>query len=556
MSDATDQKIDAPQPEAATEESQAVEASIPAEAATESAVAPAPEAEPSAEPVAEAPTPEAIPAAEAPAPAAPSMEEELDESAITPLDLENMEIGDDFYDGTDEMRAGFMPGEKVEATIVNITRETVFIDIHSKSEGMIDRLEFEKDGELKVAIGDTITAYFADYDSGSFNFTVRMQGHDVVDDDLVNAAQNQIPIEGKIEAERKGGFAVKVGRHNAFCPYSQIDLYGTQPADAYIGQTFTFQILEYSSDNFVVSRRKLLEAKREEMRAETRGKLEEGSVVEGTVRKVLDFGAFVDLGGLDGLIPANELSWDRSQSPDEVVSVGDRLKVKIERIDRAKDRISLSLKKVGGDPWETVTDRYHPTQLVHGKVSRLLDFGAFVALEPGIDGLVHISKLGAGKRLRHADEVLEEGQALDVYIESIDTERRRISLALENVQIGREMEVDEGETLTVGEEITGVVDSIKQFGIFIKVTPKQTGLLHVSELSFDGMVNKGRDMYKRFPPGSEIKVIVQNIQGNRISLSLPSKADEESQEFRQHLTKESGSAGLGSLDDLFSGLNL
>lgn len=456
-----------------------------------------------------------------------------------------------------DIRTGFDPGERVKATISAITRNTVFIDVGAKSEGIIERTELEQDGELTVSEGEEIEAYFTAYEDGAYLFTVRMQGgSDTRNEELLNAAQAEIPIEGKVVSERKGGFEIKVGNASGFCPFSQIDLFSAQDPEVYIGRSFTFLIIEYSDDNFVLSRRKFLEQERQEARKGLKEELAVGQLIEGTVRNVREFGAFVDIGGTEGLVPASELSWDRSLDPSEVVKPGDKLTVQVQSIDWEKDRIGLSLKKVGGDPWDTVQENYHVTKRYAGKVSKLMPFGAFVALEPGVEGLVHISKLGAGKRLNHAREVLEEGQELEVYIDNIDIDRQRISLVLENPQVGREMEVgEEGLKLTVGAEMQGRVEDIKHYGIFVKLSPTQTGLLHVSEIQFQGMVDRGRDMYKRFPPGSEITVTIKQISGDRISLGLPGN-DDDSAEYRKDLAKDDKQEGLGDLGSLFDGLDL
>ncbi len=454
-----------------------------------------------------------------------------------------------------EMRSGFTPGEKVKGKVSAISSSAVFIDVNAKSEGIIDRLELETDGQLQVTEGDIIEAYFSDYDEGEFIFTVKVSASEANDEVLSGAFQSQIPIEGKVIAERKGGFEVKVGAQSGFCPFSQIDLYGARDASAYIGHTFTFRIMEYDGRNLVVSRRQLLEEDREKEKVELRKGLNEGDLVTGSITKVLDFGAFVDIGGVEGLIPASELSWDRSIKPSDIVSAGQKVEVTVVRIDWEKERFTLSLKKAIGDPWDTVAEKFSETKRYSGVVTKLMEFGAFVQLEPGIEGLVHISRLGAGKRLNHASEVLEEGQELEVYIDSIDMERRRISLVLENVQVGREMKVEGGETVTVGQEVTGRVEDIKPFGVFVKLSPTQTGLLHVSEIQFQGMVDKGRDMYKRFPPGSEITVIVEKVEGKRISLSLP-KSQDDVAEFRKDLAGGRDQEGLGNMGSILDGLNL
>jgi small subunit ribosomal protein S1 len=305
----------------------------------------------------------------------------------------------------------------------------------------------------------------------------------------------------------------------------------------------------------VLSRRDLLEAERDVAQEKLKGQLEVEAVVTGRVSRLVDFGVFVDLGGMDGLIPMRELAWKRVESASDVVSEGDKVEVKILSVDWDRGRISLSLRQAAGDPWEGVGERYHVTKRYHGTVARLMDFGAFVELEPGVEGLVHISRLGDGKRLSHADEVLSEGEELDVYVEGLDTERRRISLRLDNPQLGRTMDV-EGDQITVGGEMVGPVEDIRHFGVFVRLTPSHTGLLHVSEIDLPEVGNRVRMMQRQFQPNAEVTVLVKSVHQNKISLALPGKANEDDEEDFSHLMGGSEGNGLGSLGSVFSGLDL
>ncbi len=450
----------------------------------------------------------------------------------------------------------FTSGQKVSGTVLSITRDFVFVDINAISDGIIERRELEKDGKLRVKAGDTITAFFLGIDdTGEYNLTVQLKSRDTADDTLLEAQRSGIPVEGRVEAERKGGYEVKIGNRSGFCPYSQIDMFPSNDKTLYIGQRFSFLITECDDFNMVVSRRRLLEAEHEKTLKSLQENLKVGDVIEGTVKRIMDFGIFVDIGGMEGLVPMAEISWSRAKKAEEIVTIGEKVAVKVYEIDWPRNRIGLSLRQMGGDPWRHAEANYHPTKRYRGTVTKTLDFGAFIELEPGIEGLIHISKLGAGKRLQHAREVLHEGQEIEVYVDTIDMERRRISLTLENPQQGRTMEV-EGEKVTVGETIIGTVEEIRPFGVFIKLNTNQTGLLHVSEIPFTGSVNKMKDMHKRYPLQGTVTVIVKAVHQDRISLTLPESSGENDSEFRQFLVNSDSQQSLGSLAGALSSLKL
>ncbi len=450
-------------------------------------------------------------------------------------------------------RTSFEPGERISGVITGVTSKFVYVDVNAKSEGIIARQELET-AAVSIGEGETIEAFYAGMgDGGEINLTVSLNTRNVQDDTLRDAWTAGIPVEGKVAAERKGGFGVKLGSRDAFCPYSQIDTFVSPDKTVYVGQRLTFLITEYDDFNIVVSRRQHLAAETEKQLDHLKESLKEGDIVEGTVRKIMDFGVFVDIGGVEGLIPMGELAWSHVKHAGEIVSVGEHISVMVQKLQWDAKRITFSLRKIGGDPWGRVGDNYHETKQYHGRVTKLMDFGAFVELEPGVEGLIHISKLGAGKRLDHSSQVLEEGQALNVYIESIDRERRRIGLVLENPQQGRTMDV-EGEKLTVGESMMGTVDDIKNFGVFVRLTPSHSGLLHISEIQFDGQVNRMKAMYKQFPPGSEVNVIIKSIKANRVSLTLPDNRSED--EDYQQFMEETETKNFGSLESAFGGLEL
>jgi small subunit ribosomal protein S1 len=326
------------------------------------------------------------------------------------------------------------PGQKVTARVLKVSAEWLFIDTGHKGEGVVDLKEFtDPDGAISVKEGDTITAYFLSSSRGEMRFTTRVGGGSSGTAQLEEAWQAGVPVEGVVEKEIKGGYEVKLaGSARAFCPFSQMSLRRVENPESFIGTHFSFRITDYGERgrNIVVSRRVLLEEEQKRLREEAQAALSEGMTVSGTVTSLRDFGAFVDIGGIEGLLPISEIGWSRVKDVRDVLSVGQQVQVMVKSIDREKERISLSLKDTLADPWEKVGEMYPEGSFHTGVVARLTAFGAFVTLSDGVDGLIHISKLGAGKRISHPREALAEGQTIEVKVESFDRENRRLSLAL------------------------------------------------------------------------------------------------------------------------------
>ena len=336
------------------------------------------------------------------------------------------------------------PGQKLTARVLKVSAEWIFIDTGQKGEGVVDRKEFlDLDGNVTVKEGDNITAYFMSSSHGEMRFTTRLGSGAAGSTQLEDAWRSGVPVEGLVEKEIKGGFEIKLGgTARAFCPFSQIALRRMDNAESLIGTRLAFRVTDYAENgrNIVVSRRSLLEEEQRRLKDEAQAGIEEGMTVAGTVTSLQDFGAFVDIGGLEGLIPISEIGWSRVKDVRDVLSVGQQVQVVVKAIDREKDRISLSLKDTLSDPWDQVAQQYPEGSFHTGSVSRLAPFGAFVTLASGVDGLLHISKLGAGKRINHPREVLKEGENVEVKIESFDRASRRLSLALAGVARAAEEE--------------------------------------------------------------------------------------------------------------------
>lgn len=324
------------------------------------------------------------------------------------------------------------PGQKIKATIVSQNDETTFLDVGGKSEGVLNSSEIQdKEGNFTKTIGDSLDVYFLQAKASEQIFTTTI-GSGSSNAHLEEAFRSGIPVEGFVKTEIKGGFDITLGGNvRAFCPYSQMGLRRVEDAaKEYLDSHMKFQITRFEENgrNIVVSARAILEALREEARELLKETLEEGQTIDGEISSIRDFGAFVDIGGVDGLIPISEIGWSRVEKVEEYFTVGQKIQAVVKKLDWDNDRISLSYKETQADPWNEATTLFPEGTTQQGTVARLAQFGAFVTLAPGIDGLVHISKLGGGRRINHPREILEEGQNIDVKVESIDLQEKRISL--------------------------------------------------------------------------------------------------------------------------------
>nr|WP_320116312.1 30S ribosomal protein S1 [uncultured Desulfuromonas sp.] len=330
-------------------------------------------------------------------------------------------------------------GQKTQATILQIGKDWIFLDVGQKGEGVLDVRELQNDdGELSVEVGDTIEAFFMSRKGGELRFTTKIGGGRSGHEQLEEAWRSGIPVDGRVEKEIKGGYEIMLpGNVRSFCPYSQIGLRRQDNPEELIGQSFQVKISQFSEQgrNIVVSRRVLLEEQRQAQAENLRQTLKEGMRVTAEVTSIRDFGAFVDIGGIEGLLPISEVAYSRVENLDEVLHVGQSLELVVKSLDWKNNKFSFSLRDTLADPWQKVADNFPVGSEHTGKVSRLAQFGAFVTLEEGIDGLIHISKLGEGRRINHPREVLKEGQELAVTIEKIDEEQKRISLVPAGVAV-------------------------------------------------------------------------------------------------------------------------
>jgi small subunit ribosomal protein S1 len=411
------------------------------------------------------------------------------------------------------------PGEVVRGRVVHVARDFVTVDIGFKSEGQIPIQEFsDRSGGVDVHAGDEIDVYFDGTDSehGGVLLSRAKAEQFKVWRDIEEAFQRDGAVEGTITGKVKGGLKVDVGVP-AFLPGSHADLRPVRNLDRFIGQRARFAVLKFNRarGNVVVSRRAVLEREREALKEETLKVLEEGIILEGIVKNITEYGAFVDLGGLDGLLHVTDMSWGRVLRPSDVVQVGDRVKVVVLKYDPERGRVSLGMKQIMPDPWASVAERYPVGVRVRGKVVSLADYGAFIELEPGIEGLVHVSEMSWTKRVSHPSKVVEAGQEVEVVVLDVDPTNRRVSLGLkqavpnpwEMVRINH----------PVGSHVTGPVKHITDFGLFVGVDEGIDGLVHISDLHWTRKIKHPSELYKK---GDVVEAVVLDIDTNNERIAL------------------------------------
>ncbi len=451
---------------------------------------------------------------------------------------------DQKFDGGEARR-----GELTTGTVTAITGDFMVVDLGGKSEGILSLSEWEGEAETPPAVGEEVEAYVLSTGSDGIVMSRRLAKGIRDRELLAEAAQSKIPVQGRVVGRNKGGFDVEVAGLRAFCPISQIELHFCDDPDVHLEQKYNFVITKYDDSgrrpDLVLSRRTLLEAEARVQAAELRQTLAEGDIVEGTVRSIREFGAFVDLGGLDGLLHVSELSYDRVEDPKEFLKEGEKIHVQVVSIEKGGDRIGLSLKSLETDPWEEVMLNFPAGSRCQGKVVRLEPFGAFVQLAPGVDGLVHISNLNATERVSHPRNLLQLEQELTVEVLNVDPEQRRIGLA--RVPADGEF----GAIPVEGAIVEGKVDKVAPFGVFVFLGPGRKGLIPNSEMGTD----KGADHRRDFSAGTTIKVKVLEVtdNGRRIRLSRQAVlSDQERALFDGYLQKDDDntSAGFGTFADL------
>ena len=451
----------------------------------------------------------------------------------------------------------FETGQTLEGRIVAIGREVAFVDVGGKGEASIEIAELkDADGDLEVAVGDRIQATVVST-VGGLTLSRKLLRGAATERQLEDAFRSGLPVEGKVERAVKGGYEVRIARQRAFCPFSQIDILRTDPS-AHEGRSYEFRIIEYKEGgkNLVVSRRALLEEAQRAGAAAIRRSIVVGAVMAGRVTAVREFGAFVDLGGgVQGLLHVSEMGWSRVSDTADLLKAGEEITVKVLRVDEEKQKISLGLKQLTADPWSSVATAYEIGQVRTGRVTRVAEFGAFVELEPGVEGLAHASTFAPTGRADRWSASVAPGTTAAFEILSIDLEKKRIGVVMVPEAAARA-----GGTLrppseiVAGARLTGKVERHEKFGVFVFLAPGRTGLVPMSET---GVAREG-DVSKAFPVGADIEVAVLEVDpaGRRIRLSVKAVLDaHEADEVRAYAEREGAAPadGFGSLADKLRG---
>ena len=411
-------------------------------------------------------------------------------------------------------------GDITTGKVVQINADTVMVDVGWKTEGFIPARELrDAQGNINISVGDDIEVFVDKRDSeGNLILSSDKAAKLKIWDEIKNVCENNIPIKGKVIEKVKGGLSVDIGVI-AFLPGSQIDTRPVKDLDKFVGQTLDFHILKYDRkrNNVVLSRRSIVATERESEKKDTLSNIKEGSIVEGIIKNITDYGIFIDLGGIDGLLHVTDISWGRIAKPAETFHKSEKIKVKVLSFDSEKERVSLGLKQLTENPWEHITEKYPVGALVNGKVVNLTDYGVFVELEPGVEGLVHISEMYWTREIKHPSKVLNVGETINVVVLEVNPEAKRVSLSLKQTSPNPWEKLR--EKYQVGTIVKGTVRNITNFGVFIGIEEGIDGLVHVSDISWKHRVTHPSEYFKK---GQEVEAVVLNvdIENEKFSLGI------------------------------------
>ncbi len=412
-------------------------------------------------------------------------------------------------------------GEIVKGTVVQVTKDYAVVDIGYKSEGQVPISEFiNAKGEVAIKAGDPVEVLLEsrENDTGMVVLSKEKADKMRIWDDISAACERDELIEGTIVGRVKGGLSVDIGV-KAFLPGSQVDIRPVRNLDKFIGERHKFKVIKFNKKrgNIVLSRRVLLEKEREEMKKETLKRLKEGTVLTGVVKNLTDYGAFIDLGGIDGLLHITDMSWGRINHPSEALNVGDEVRVVVLKFDPASERVSLGTKQIQEDPWHRADEKYPPGTKVHGKVVSLTDYGAFIEIEQGVEGLVHTSEMSWTKRFKHPSKMLNPGDMVDAVVLDIDPKAKRIALGMKQIEANPWTLLE--DKYPIGSVIKGQIRNVTDFGVFVGVEEGIDGLVHVSDISWTERIKHPGEKYKK---GDEVEAVVLNIdvENERFSLGI------------------------------------
>lgn len=418
----------------------------------------------------------------------------------------------------DETFKNIEEGTITEGRVIDIQRDRIVVDIGYKSEGMIPVDQFSQEELETLAVNDPVQVYIEQCEDSDGNLMLSKEKADKMKvwEDLEVAHNEETQVQGKVISRIKGGMIVDIGV-KAFLPGSQIDLTPVRDLDGLVGKTFNFKIIKinHRRGNVVVSRRALLEETRDKRRQTTLSTLSEGQLIEGTVKNITDYGAFLDLGGIDGLLHITDISWGRVGHPSDMFSIGDRVEVLVLKYDRETGRISLGVKQKSADPWTKVEEKYPGRSRVKGKVVSLTDYGAFVELEPGVEGLVHVSEMSWTHEVRHPSKVVSVGDEIEAQVLHVDQHSRKISLGMKQTA-PNPWDIIE-EKYPEGTQIEGKVKSVTDFGAFVGLDEGVDGLIHISDMSWIKHIKHPSELFKK---GQSVNAVILKIDKDKERLSL------------------------------------
>ncbi|MFG6070361.1 30S ribosomal protein S1, partial [Stenotrophomonas indicatrix] len=456
----------------------------------------------------------------------------------------------ELFEASQANLAKLKPGAIVSGTVVEVRGDVVVINAGLKSEGIVPIEQFRNDaGEIDVAEGDIVKVALDSIENG-FGETVLSREkakRAMVWDELEEALEKNETITGRISGKVKGGFTVDIKDVRAFLPGSLVDVRPVRDPAYLEGKELEFKLikLDRKRNNVVVSRRAVVESEHSEEREQLMDKLQEGAILKGVVKNLTDYGAFVDLGGIDGLLHITDMAWKRVRHPSEVVNVGDELDVRVLKFDRERNRVSLGLKQLGEDPWDNIARRYPANSRVFGKVSNVTDYGAFVEIEPGVEGLVHVSEMDWTNKNVNPSKVVQVGDEVEVMVLDVDEERRRISLGMKQVA------ANPWETFAAthkkGDKVSGQIKSITDFGIFIGLDGGIDGLVHLSDISW---ATTGEDIVRNFKKGDNLDAVVLAVDPERERISLGVKQLEQDPFGQYMATNPKGSKVEGVVKEV------
>jgi small subunit ribosomal protein S1 len=420
---------------------------------------------------------------------------------------------------TSDKAKNFMEGEVFRGRIISIGKDYVMVDIGYKQEGLVSVKEFQNfDGSLKVKVNEDIEVYLEKLESSKGNLVLSKDKAEILKawDKISEACEKGSPLKGTVVAKVKGGLSVDIGV-KAFLPGSQIDLRPTRFLDKYIGKQMEFKVIKFNKKrgNIVLSRRAILQEERGKLRSEILDQIQEGMVVKGVVKNITDYGAFIDLGGIDGLLHITDMSWGRVKHPNTLLNVGDEIEVKVLKFDQDKERVSLGLKQVQPNPWESATDKYVPGTKVSGEIVSVKDYGIFVELSDGIEGLIHVSEMSWTGKIKNPTKEFTVGSRIEAQVLEVDTENKRISLGVKQLLPNPWTAL--AKKYPVGKKAKGKVKSVVEFGLFVDIGEEVDALIHISDISW---TKRNVNLNDEFKVGQEVEGMVLTVDSDNSKFCL------------------------------------